>query len=377
MRGTTYRLNWRWSEGSKIFSLWRKPADSEPLLLSNTVGITWGALKLHRNRVFLTPSSALAEATVICDSSSMAPIKVDALAEYLLRATFVLFQYEEGRRHFHLEDPVPTPHPDYGRVNKGYEVIFSASTHDPGFRPNRKLNIVTDGNNQVCRKIDAGERARNSTNRGRPKGPTRKKSQRIRVRRGRPGKAKQSTSRCKAVAKLDVEPTKGGRADKTSGVFAAVSMEAGRNEILEFGEMLIPECTAYKLENVRNVTQASAVGVLRHDCPCQFPTHVEGIYCDRCLLDAWHAKRHKCDKARYDPKREKNASVLREGDNSQAAEQLWPKLNALKCTETTRPHYRCFLRNYCKWRNNYLRRTPVGRQDVNPCFSRRRAEKRH
>ena len=45
----------------------------------------------------------------------------------------------------------------------------------------------------------------------------------------------------------------------------------------------------------------------------------------RCLLDAFQAKKHKCCKAKFDPKHNNNQKFMK-GKSSQAAEQLWPMM---------------------------------------------------
>lgn len=56
--------------------------------------------------------------------------------------------------------------------------------------------------------------------------------------------------------------------------------------------------------------------------------------------------------------------------NSQAAEQLWGRLDHLHfATEYSRARYRLFFKEYFVWRNGFLR--AASNVDVNPCVSRR------
>ena len=86
-----------------------------------------------------------------------------------------------------------------------------------------------------------------------------------------------------------------------------------------------------------------------HDCACQFKRKWEELKLVKCCkLDGFHWKTHKCNVAKVSNPR----------FNSQAAEQLWSRLDNLHfMTEYSRARYRYFLRNYFVWRNNFLRVT--------------------
>lgn len=48
--------------------------------------------------------------------------------------------------------------------------------------------------------------------------------------------------------------------------------------------------------------------------------------------------------------------------NSQAAEQLWSRMNKLHfATHMKRSNYRAFFRHYCIWRNAYVRMQSKGK----------------
>ena len=103
-----------------------------------------------------------------------------------------------------------------------------------------------------------------------------------------------------------------------------------------------------------------------HDCSCRVQNAIQGILCKECLLDAYHSKKHKCGMKAFEMK----------GSNGGAAEQLWSRLDILQPTVShfSRPHYRCFLKHYCIWRNSFVKSTST--PDINPSISRRRAQKR-
>ena len=63
------------------------------------------------------------------------------------------------------------------------------------------------------------------------------------------------------------------------------------------------------------------------------------------------------------------------GKNSQAAEQLWSRLDKLSfATEMSRSRYRYFFKNYAQWRNSFVH-APQFVSDVTPLVSRKRLMK--
>ena len=83
-------------------------------------------------------------------------------------------------------------------------------------------------------------------------------------------------------------------------------------------------------------------------------------------LDGLHHKKHKC-KTKRAPRR----------FNSQAAEQLWARMDKMSgwLTNMSRPRYRFLLKHYCLWRNAYSRMENLRRSD-NPSMSSRRVAKK-
>ena len=129
-------------------------------------------------------------------------------------------------------------------------------------------------------------------------------------------------------------------------------------------EMLDGESTFVKTTAIKDMIKSGMkIGTLAHDCACVIKKRFEGICCERCRLDGVHSYKHTCGLA---------AVVHNKRYNSQAAEQLWSRMDKLSfVTEMTRAHYRCFLHNYCKWRNVFVRDARVT-ADVTPLLSRRR-----
>ena len=131
-------------------------------------------------------------------------------------------------------------------------------------------------------------------------------------------------------------------------------------------EMLNAENKAVKRFGINQlIARGIRVRKYAHDCSCQFKHEWEMLgLCAECLLDGFHWKTHKCNV----PK------VTDQCLNSQAAEQLWSRLDGLHfSTEYTRAHYRYFLREYFIWRNSFLRSKHS--VDVNPCVSGRQAHR--
>ena len=103
------------------------------------------------------------------------------------------------------------------------------------------------------------------------------------------------------------------------------------------------------------------------DCACTL-TQLEDGLVDRCLLDAWHAKKHVCSRKLFDPHHRSNKALVKDC-NTQAAEQLWSRTDKLAgfCMHLRRSNYRLFLKSYCVWRNGFVRSGM--RRDTNPCKS--------
>jgi hypothetical protein len=154
---------------------------------------------------------------------------------------------------------------------------------------------------------------------------------------------------------------------RTSGGHRRNNNLKGKNEILHMAEMLNGENSSYKRACLQDMRRSGVkVGKYAHDCSCVVRKHFEGTLCDKCYLDGYHSKKHKCDCPAIEHKKTLN---------TQAAEQLWSRLDKLSWVHhMTRPHYRCLLFHYCLWRNAF---TMGGkRPDTNPCLSKRKVMKR-
>ena len=138
-------------------------------------------------------------------------------------------------------------------------------------------------------------------------------------------------------------------------------LENGGNIVLHVVELLDNESKRSKVYAIKDMKASGfRVGDYGHDCGCQLRDEWEGVYCKRVFLDGFHWKTHKCDVPR----------VTKANCNSQAAEQLWSRMDHLHfATEYSRPKYRYFMKNYLKWRNNFLRVTKD--TDANPAVSHR------
>ena len=180
-----------------------------------------------------------------------------------------------------------------------------------------------------------------------------------------------SQSRCAAVRRVEAQANADPRQSRTEGVFATLDMRSG--EVLHFGEMLNAERTSYKEAAAVEVAAHVKIGVYCHDCACVLD--FEGRLCERCLLDKWHALKHKCSKPRFDPAHRLNEHWVR-GCNTQAAEQLWSRTDKLApfCMAFGRGCFRLFLRRYCVWRNGFVRSHM--RRDASGIRSRKAALKR-
>ena len=167
---------------------------------------------------------------------------------------------------------------------------------------------------------------------------------------------KTAPSRCKAVTNEEKQSRKCRKSERTNGIFATVDMNDKCPRILHLLEMLNGECRTYKVAAAQEVSAHAKIGIYCHDCSCRL-TEFEGTYCNRVLLDSWHAKSHKCSKKRFDPKNKANQHVMK-GKNSEAAEHLWTRMNKFSAMTRgmTRSRFRFFLKQYCLWRNSFLLR---------------------
>ena len=280
------------------------------------------------------------------------------LSRLILQGMFIYLRFKEGCFEFNVDDPVPAGDKKYDPKLEDVFIIFDATTDDPHFVVKGKLDVVTDGNMPLARRLHANEKTGLKRLAGRPK-------------------KKQASSRCKAVAVS--EAIKLSR-KSIGGLFGTMNMKKkhkdGGNEIVQLAEMKNGECTEYKEKCIKRLVKQHVtdgnrkrklkIGTYAHDCACVVKGIFEGVYCDECVLDNYHRKKHKCGLK----------GTTKKSLNSLAAEQLWSRLHpsAATISHFDRPHYRCFLRHYCKWRNDYVRSTFV--QDTHSLISRRRAHKR-
>ena len=124
----------------------------------------------------------------------------------------------------------------------------------------------------------------------------------------------------------------------------------------------------------RSLSQRYNVGLHCHDCVCTQKSF-EGVYCKRVIVDAWHVKKHKCDKALFDPQHKNNKRRCK-GCNTQAAEQLWKVTNGLvpSAMKYPRKYFRLFFKHYCIWRNSFVRKKH--KRDVGPIWGQGKQTKK-
>ena len=342
--GLRYRLSFYWDKGQKRCTLASTEGDAI-YLVSNNFGFKMSYLRCHYNRVYRNAISAQGEAaTMILSAPEFEGLSEQYLRKYLTRAFIGFLMLLEGRRGFNIDCPLPDNDPEYGKVNKGFFTIFNAALHDEEINEGRKtLDVVTDGSMVLGRHMVSDEK------------PFRKRL------------AKRPSSRhlrqtCQTVSKHgNIESAQ----TQLGGLFATVSMREGRNEIVHLGEMLNSECFDYKEQALLETLATCNVRIYCHDCACALePKFHDKV--GRCLVDSWHVKKHKCDKAKFDPKHPKHRKFMK-CLNSQAAEQLWSRMNKFHfATHMGRANYRAFMRHYCIWRNKYIRAQGDGvhRRDV-------------
>ena len=91
-----------------------------------------------------------------------------------------------------------------------------------------------------------------------------------------------------------------------------------------------------------------------HDCSCRLG--FEGVFCEKALLDGFHATSHVCSREKWDPKHSMNMSFVADC-NTEAVEQLWSKTNRLAplFMKLNRRNFRFLLCSYARWRDGYVR----------------------
>ena len=131
-------------------------------------------------------------------------------------------------------------------------------------------------------------------------------------------------SRCQAADKVEASAGLSRNPNRTEGVFASMDMKTC--QILHIGEMLNCECTSYKKQAAQLVKDHIPIRTYCHDCSGRLG--FEGVFCEKALLDGFHAKSHKCSRAKRDPKHSMNLSFVADC-NTEAFEQLWSKTDRL------------------------------------------------
>ena len=363
---TIHKLNYLSKQDKKLCFL-SDPADEQVYLLTPHLGFTVGFAKLLWNQICRMHCSLRGAACAILLTSMPQSIpksnRDDAYLAHRLRN--LLFGYlciYEGRSHFEIDDPIPEKDIEYdGKLVDTFE-IFNAAIHDPGFKC-KELDIVTDGNQQLHRKLEPAEKIGLKRLAGKPKDKAKKRKLKLGV---------TSNSRCATVKKH--ENIKIARTH-TGGLFCSVNMKnrkgrgkRGGNEIVHLTEMLNSECIAYKVKSLKQVIAGAGprkrikVNKYCHDCACVTAAHMEKQYKVTCYLDGFHAKKHVCGFRRIQ---------YRKRLNSSAAEQLWARMNKFSkgLTMFKRRYYRMWLRHYAVWRNAFIRGNSSS--DTHPCVSRR------
>ena len=395
-----YKLNFISETGRKRNTL-QTLETGNILLMNEYIGFTTDFLRQYWNRVCRTGESAQGEAATILMTWPDVPLgsgmkrkaahirhgtearfgfSEDRLKRLLTNAMFSFLRIKTSHFVFDLDDPVPAEDPVYGGVYSGagndFYVIFDATKDDLNFRMKKLYNVVTDGNQSSSRRLTADEKQYATTRlAGKPR--RKKQSGKVLKQKGKqirkkvdmkvikyvvkkPATKTTATNVCKYVSKLHTAKT---YRTHIGGLYATVDMEqdpSKGNLVLHAVEMLNGENKAVKDFAIEDMTRSGMkVGEFGHDCSCQFKREWERMGKVRvCKLDGFHWKTHKCTV----PK------VTNPRFNSQAAEQLWSRLDSLHfMTEYTRARYRFFLKQYLKWRNDFLRSSLS--VDVNPAVS--------
>ena len=334
--GLRYRLSFFWVNGDKTCTLDGIEGD-DIYLVANTIGFKMQYLRCHYHRLYRNAVTAQGKAaTMLLTAPNFEETSEQYLRKYPTRAFMGYLMLLEGRRGFNVDSPVPDNDPEYGKMNTGFFTIFNAALHDRQIDTRmQSVSVVTDGNMMLGRHMVPDEK------------PYRKRLAKRPMKTGTAGKGKT----CRVPLKhAEQEPAQ----TQLGGLFAIVSMQQGQNQVLHLGEMLNSECNAYKEQALHETLATWKVDEYCHDCACILEPKLRGKV-GRCLVDSWHVKKHKCSKAKFDPKHPKNQKYMK-GKNSQAAEQLWSRMNKLHfATHMARANYRAFMRHYCIWRNHYIR----------------------
>ena len=163
--GARYKLNYVAERGGKPNILTENDLASNPvLLLHQDLGFTYNSMQLFWNRCCRAALSAGAEASSIYTTFPDVMVQQNkthwrSLARNINRVLFCFLRLQEKVFDFNIEDPVPDSDPVYGVTKTGLYIIFNAARDDPCFvRSKNKLDVVTDGNYQLCRNADKKEK---------------------------------------------------------------------------------------------------------------------------------------------------------------------------------------------------------------------------
>lgn len=372
--GASHRLSYVWKKNAKVSIVTREEyadtSGNQVLLVENYMGFRFSYLRQLAIRQFRCATSLLGEAqTILMTYPETDFISDKNLAMHLGSAVMLFHRFADGRfDNLNMDEPIADDDHMYGGPNPGFRTIFAAWEHDSGFSlKSQTRDLVADGNKVLTRKVYGDELDARRAPGGRP---------RSKVLSRRPASSQsmsKSLSRCASVSSANRVPTPSDpKTRRTEGIYATVDMRTG--EIVHMAEMLNSECRAYKDKAVEDIAKHIKIRTHCLDCACHH-SDWEGKFCRRCLLDAWHAQKHKCNRALYDPTHAKNTHWVR-GCNTSAAEQLWSRTDKLApmTMNMRRAAFRLFLRRYCAWRNNFVRGSY--RSDINPARSRRAALRR-
>ena len=334
-------------------------------LLQNKFGVRLKTMELQYHRTFRSAEHLQGEATSIAMTWPTVTLPDKKLASWFGVMFFSYLRLREKVVAFNIDDPVPAHCTEYGATNIGIYTIFDAAKHDPGSLPpsSQKIDVVTDGNNVLTKRCsDKEELKLKKRGLGRPK--EKRSSSKKTMKKTKTVKERH----CQASAELD--KCQNLLTDRTEGIFGTFNMNKDRATVLHLAKMLNAECTNDKEHCMKEVTESRKVRICCHDCNCRLHDSFEGVYCEMCFVDAWHVRKHKCDKALFDPAHKNNAPMFKKLNlNSELAEQSWSRFNRfVAITRTmTRSHFRCFLRHYCIWRNQYTLGDYI--KDINPSRS--------
>jgi hypothetical protein len=351
-------------------------SDDSIILVHVHLGFTYRSLHLLWQRVCRGSISFLAEASSILLANPGVKVGHTAknrynnnesitdanLAHHLQTALFNYLRFQDKTYNFEVDNVVPDGDPVFDVTLEDVHLIYNEPQIDLHLKRYGKVDIVTDGNQPLSRILCDDEKKGLKRLQGRPKENKSKNNEK-------------NSSRCISVSSAEKIVVSRSR---TGGLFVSMSMHTVKkghgNQILQLAEIKNSECKAYKKKLLKALIKKKCnnkrvkVGKYTHDVGCGVKEFEDGL-CEKVHLDAYHGEKHKCD----------TAVVTKEkhpGLNSQAAEQLWSKLEHLQPTisHMTRPNYRFFLRHICSWRNNFV--VKQWKKDVCPAVSRRRAQKR-